>query len=980
MSLRDKLQKSNKELFEIFESFISDIAPLLKSIEKQFPQFTRHDPSHNEKLESIAFEIVNPRTFGHLSEYDIFVLLCSLWIHDAAMGVNQSIENKYKDSRNFKEKLTRFQRLGMSEKDCWLDYLRENHHKLCREITQQYLGGRITHEYIHWISEIARSHGEKTLHDHTIWHKKVKVGDRQTIHPPVLGVTLRVADILHFAEDRAPEFMLQHLKISNTLSIQHWRAHQVATDYTLSDGICFFDGISSDDESYWFAQQFIQAMDDEVKYCIQYVLPYQDKKFNNLLAFSRVENRIRPQGFIADKNTLTLQIETSKFLEDLLNDSLYANKPTWFREILQNCFDACRDKVAYTNLSVPEVTINVNSEDETIIFSDSGIGMTKETVEKFLLVAGASYWTSDKYKESKDYEIGHVGKFGIGFMSVFGIANNVIVETRHVSTKESWKFKIRGPRQCVRIEKSNRAESGTTITVYTKRGILISNPPVELFERNCTFPEFPVKLIVDENVEVDIPKAKYPNTKESRFKLKPISQTKCEAKLSKFDLSALGIVGDFYLPKIKIKALDCFVPDYRNWLGGNGWNFNVESAVYFGGINYPRFHSVGGIYGFNNIPSLGSLRIAVSPNIFPLEMNLARENFIAGPACKHFFRELCRLLDEIICRDLRKELANKNDPSIRSAIASRYSISMLNAWVGQVPSPSLFLSNKIFQQEAVSDNPWPKLTQLMMDELRFIVSDKSGKTSLMNISSLVYSGSIVFASGNIQGKISPNLLDQIFAFDPSSKLIIGLPDVGFGIQELRLWANEEILLPVPQHCRTAFGLRFRGERPFSFYPRECDHLTIPSVSSVQQFAVVDYRDWMAESKGTPTGTDRIAGVLNRKHPKVSNLLEELLKYDIFSLKKIAYAELKRLKDALTFGSKNLYNQNCRAKLRDSLNEFITILRKNGAKNLNKFGVDDFPGYFDGGQVVPFGRFMISDVTVQTLQETSKFEGPFQLLS
>lgn len=370
---------------------------------------------------------------------------------------------------------------------------------------------------------------------------------------------------------------------------------------------------------------------------------------------------------------------------------------------------------------------------------------------------------------------------------------------------------------------------------------------------------------------------------------------------------------------------------------------------------------------------MGSLRLAVSPNIYPLEMNLARESFIRGSACMSFFDEVCRLLDETIHKDLSEELVNKKDILMRSTIASRYSASMMNAWVGNVASPSFVLSSPISGYESVSYNPWPKLTNLMMDELTFILLDKSGKRSPMNISSLVSCGDLVFATGVVQDGISSSLLEQIFDFAPSSKLIIGLPDVGFGIQELRLWAKEEILLPVPKHCRSAFSLRFGGERPFSFYPRECDHLAISSVSSVPQFAVVDYRDLMAEIKDHPTGSDKIVGVLNRKHLKVRNLLDELIKYkSVLSLKRIAYTSLKKLKETLTLGSNNLYNQNCREDLRDSLNEFINVLRMNGATNLKEFEIADFPEYFDGGQVTPFGGFGLSAPTIQTLKEVSVY--------
>jgi len=850
MGLRGMLKKADARLFSVFEKLTHDISPLLESIEVQFPDFTRHDPSHNVKIEKIAFEISRPEVWTILTSDDIFVLLVSLWVHDAAMGEDPGIRDRLMASREFTERLNRFQRLGKAQEECWQQFLRENHHRLCPEIATRYLRGKIGASYVHWIGTIAASHGERTLHDTSRWYKQVKVDDGHVIHPVALAVILRLADILHFGNNRAPEFMLQHRSILNTDSVRHWRAHQASVDYMISDGICHFDGVSEDDEGYWFADQFIQTMDDEVKYCLQSVLPYQDLALRELLSFSRVENRIGPRNFEADLNRgpLTLRVETANFLEDLLNSSLYGGKPVWFRELLQNCFDACRDRLACDKTAAPSVSVQVDSANNCISFADTGIGMERQTVENYLLVAGASFWTSDEYKAAAPDLVGHVGKFGIGFMSVFGIAERVVVETRHISSDVCWRFVIRSPRQCVRVEKCLRDRPGTTVIIYAKKDTLTVSSPLELFESSCSFPEFPIRLVVDGHVEVDVSAPRPPSTTDLHVTLvaerKPCSKT----KLSKFDIERPGITGDFYIPKVFFDDLDCYIPSLRihTWLSNTGWRFAHESAIYYGGINYPGLHAFGGVQGFTHLPSLGCLRLSVSPNKYPLEMTLARDNFVSGEGCLRLLHDVCALVDEKLESDLSEELRNKSDPSVRSTIAALYSGSMLHLWTGQVPSPSFVLSSPNRQYRAVGTNPWSKLAKLMMQEMQFLLADVSGHTEAVPMGSLIASANPVFAGGLVNGALSKDLVHAVASFDASSKLIVGIPHGDFGIMELRQWASDEILVPVPSHARCAYGLRFGADRAFQFYPRECDHLGIPLTTSSPRHAIVDYRDLMAE--------------------------------------------------------------------------------------------------------------------------------------
>jgi hypothetical protein len=386
MNFRNRLQELDASLYDVFLAFVSDVTPVLASIEHVFPEFTRHDPSHSEKLEGIALDILAPEAAEQLNAVDLFTLLCVLWFHDAGMGEIPELEQSEKAQPSFQEKLISYRRLGRSERECWQDYVRDKHPFFCPFMANKFLAGRIPPHLVHWVGRIAQSHGERNLHDRREWPSRIAVGNGLHLQAPALGVLLRLADILHFNYDRAPGYMFEHRRVSNAVSIHHWKAHQVAADYTIGHDLCRFDGSTIDDEAYWFALQFIQAMDEEVRYCKQDVLPTLDDPFRKaFLSFSRVENRIEAVGFEKGREPVTLRVDTPKILQDLLNDSLYAGRPTWFREVLQNAFDACRDRAALDPASSPSVRIEVRSDPEAICFEDTGIGMLPNTVESFLL-------------------------------------------------------------------------------------------------------------------------------------------------------------------------------------------------------------------------------------------------------------------------------------------------------------------------------------------------------------------------------------------------------------------------------------------------------------------------------------------------------------------------------------------------------------------------------------------------------------------
>ena len=125
---------------------------------------------------------------------------------------------------------------------------------------------------------------------------------------------------------------------------------------------------------------------------------------------------------------IPFKVEFSRILE-LLADQIYQSPLALLRENTQNAFDAIRMREAENHQFTPEIHVTVNQEQ--IVVSDNGIGMTAEEMETNFWYAGKSGKNTDAARAA-----GVVGTFGIGAMANFGVADELSVESESAITGE----------------------------------------------------------------------------------------------------------------------------------------------------------------------------------------------------------------------------------------------------------------------------------------------------------------------------------------------------------------------------------------------------------------------------------------------------------------------------------------------------------------------------------------------------------------
>lgn len=176
--------------------------------------------------------------------------------------------------------------------------------------------------------------------------------------------------------------------------------------------------------------------------------------------------------------TFTFQAEIQQLL-DILVHSLYTEREIFLRELVSNASDAL-NRVQFellTNRDMrdpdAELAIEIKADEEkrTLTISDTGIGMTHDDLVNNLGViarSGAKAFIQ-AMKESKN---GHsqdiIGQFGVGFYSVFMVADKVRVVSRSYKPDEPGYVWESDGSSTFSIEPAEREARGTDIIIYLK--------------------------------------------------------------------------------------------------------------------------------------------------------------------------------------------------------------------------------------------------------------------------------------------------------------------------------------------------------------------------------------------------------------------------------------------------------------------------------------------------------------------------------
>ena len=471
----------SQDLKKHFKRLRANIIPILNQIYEDFSDLTIHDINHVDALWCTASMIAGDNY--KLNPLETFIFGCSLLIHDAALCY-EAFENGVDGLRNtdrWKDLYTQISESGWYENE--KEAIHEADFKTIRylhadqapellkkdwifsntEQSEFQLDLRtIMNHYAEIIGKIATSHHwniediSKKLIDIILAIPSININ--WDVSPQKIACLLRCADAAQIDNRRAPDSLLAICK-KNTVSYDHWKAQNrigvIGIDKEDKTGsTAFFTSSSSFSEeetlAWWVAYDAINLIDKEIKSCNEFleINGYDSFKIKRIKGANNpieLSKSILTNGWTP--HLADVHITDPKHLASLLGgEALYGTNTSYIdklrivlRELIQNARDAIKAEKFFRmdDAYLQElIRIRCIKEQNKIIFTitDEGIGMSRRILLGPFLDFGTSFWTSsliiEEFEGLRSSDFKSIGKYGIGFYSVFMIAKNIVVTTK----------------------------------------------------------------------------------------------------------------------------------------------------------------------------------------------------------------------------------------------------------------------------------------------------------------------------------------------------------------------------------------------------------------------------------------------------------------------------------------------------------------------------------------------------------------------
>ena len=225
---------------------------------------------------------------------------------------------------------------------------------------------------------------------------------------------------------------------------------------------------------------------------------------------------------------------TTENIFPIIKKFLYSDHEIFLRELISNAVDATQKlKTMATvgdykgEIGDTTIRVSVDKKKKTIKVSDSGIGMTKEELDKYLnqIAFSSANDFLDKYKDQSSAIIGH---FGLGFYSSFMVSDKVEVITKsYQDGAQAVKWSCDGSPE-FSIEEVEKENIGTDVILYIdkeSKDFLEESRIEQLLKKYCKF--LPVEIAFGKEKEwkdgksVETGKDKIINNTKPAWTLKP---------------------------------------------------------------------------------------------------------------------------------------------------------------------------------------------------------------------------------------------------------------------------------------------------------------------------------------------------------------------------------------------------------------------------------------------------------------------------
>lgn len=455
-------------------SIRENVGEILKLIGRDgiFREYTLHDVNHIEAMLALVDKLIPSDTAAKMKTADWLMIVLSCYFHDLGMLVTK---NEFENRNNCPEFLTlraellagdkgqdyeeALDKLTPTERDEFLyqEFVRDCHakriyHWIRGQDAPQYGAAKTAVAAINGLlagidqvfrddlAKICLSHHEDDLFDLDNYQVNRVYGDdpEGEANLQYAALILRTADILQIQKKRVPPVLYKLIDPSNPKSQEEWAKQagvravkpKTVTGEGESDTIEVHASFDNERAYFGLLAYLEQFAGKELERCHDWATQAEKKGATFRFPWRHIDSsQVEPRGFEGRSYKFTL--DQDRILKLLTGHTLYNNSRVAIREVLQNALDAVRfRKHLFPNEAMGRIEVVWDTKARKLLIRDTGTGMTQETIEKFLLNVGSSYYQSDAVLQ-EHAGFSAISHFGIGVLSTFMIADEVQILTVH---------------------------------------------------------------------------------------------------------------------------------------------------------------------------------------------------------------------------------------------------------------------------------------------------------------------------------------------------------------------------------------------------------------------------------------------------------------------------------------------------------------------------------------------------------------------